>query len=147
MQKRSEMEMLSESPLVLKFGETEYSVKVLSSRKAAAWRQKLSDLTGDMVGKAMAEPPDSDTNGWLRGEVLGSVSLMLTKSPEKLVDMICAYGSELNADEILDNGTDEQILVAFTRIMGVAFPFFSILGTLMEMQKVPSALPGSKFTN
>jgi hypothetical protein len=147
MQKRSEMEMLSESPLKLKFGEKEYTVKVLPSRKAGEWRQKLSDLTGDMVGKAMSEPPESDANGWLRGEVMGSVSLMLTKSPEKLVDMICAYAPEVNADYILDNGTDEQILLAFTSIMRVAFPFFSILGTLMEMQKVPSALPGSKFTN
>jgi hypothetical protein len=77
-----------------------------------------------MVGKAMSEPPESDANGWLRGEVLGSVSLMLTKSPEKLVDMICAYGSEVNADDILDNGTDEQILLAFTRIMRSCVPFF-----------------------
>src|SRR3954470_21320511 len=107
MHKRSEEEMLFQSPIKLRFGGSDYAVVPLPSRKAAAWRQKLNDLTGEMVGKVISEPPESgDIESWVKGEFMGSVTLMLTKSPEKLVDLICAYAVDIPKDDILDQATD-----------------------------------------
>lgn len=126
-------------PIKVKFGEKEYSAGPLTCRKAMAWREKLSALTSDLLGEDISEVNVAALSGHM--------AMMLTRSPEKLIDLICDYGVDITRDEILDSATDEQVLLAFSAIMQSAFPFFSLLGTLMEMQKAPSSLPASKYTN
>jgi hypothetical protein len=70
--------------------------------------------------------------------MLNGLAGALVEFPEKLADLVFAYGTELPKDEILEKATEEQIAAAFSAIMVVAFPFLAQLGLVTQLVRATS---------
>jgi hypothetical protein len=60
-------------------------------------------------------------------------AVSMIKFPEKLMELVMAYGPDLPRDTIESEATDEQIAVAYGRIVAVAFPFLASLATTRKV--------------
>jgi hypothetical protein len=134
MKARTEDDILSRAPVVVKLGGKDYSIPLLAVMAQREWRQRLFAELAPLLeafnfsvdGKSMAT----------------GLTAALLKFPEKLCDMIFAYAPDLPKEEILEKATEEQIASAFSSIMGVAFPFLPQLGMVTQLlRSVPTASP------
>lgn len=134
MKPRTEDEILARSPIKTRLGEKEYDISPLAVMPQREWRKKLfAELAPILAafnfkvdGKSMAE----------------GLTAALLNFPEKLCDLVFAYAPDLPKEEILEKATEEQIAVAFSAIMAVAFPFVPQLGmvtTLLRSANLPQS--------
>lgn len=132
--KRTEEDGLSMQPIRVRFGIKDYDIKCLGINAQRKWRTQLAEQLGPIVESFNQK---ADQNAVMLG-----LAGALQDFPEKLTDLVFAYGSELPKDTIMEEATEEQISVAFSQIMGVAFPFLAQLGlvtTVIRSQRTPSA--------
>lgn len=129
-QQRSEADVLSQAPIPVTLGGVEYGMKPLPIKKNAEWRKALvatlneqgSTMQGEMTG----------LNSFMQGLMVAFFSF-----PEKVLGLVQMYAPKLPWEEILREPdatypgvTDEEIVVAFSRIMVVAYPFTNLLGMM-----------------
>jgi hypothetical protein len=140
MQERTEEEILSRAPIKLTFGGRQYEVAVLPIRKAKLWREKLVESV-----KGIAELLNAKTNGH-DDNFFAGLGAALVNYPEELAKLIFLYGPDLPKEEIMEATTEDQLNLAFSKIMAVAFPYqrqLSEMKFLAEIlgQPLPSATP------
>lgn len=136
---RTEAEMLAHAPIKAQFGGKPYEIQVLTILKARKWREKMFESAKEAIGSLATPAADMET-------VFSGLSTALFQFPEKVAELIFAYDPALPSDEILEIATEEDLSVAFSQIMKVAFPFGPMLkamGTVMQMASSASA----KYTN
>lgn len=127
MEKRSESEILTKSPIKVTLGEKVYEIPVLTVLPTREWRMKLDASLGDIV-RNFQQTAGSDTNAFVTG-----LTGALIHFPEKLSDLLFLYAKDkLPQEEILANGTEEQIAVAFSAVMAVAYPFLPQLAMVRQ---------------
>jgi hypothetical protein len=128
MEKRSESDILAKAPLKVKLGDKEYQIPVLTVLKAREWRVKLNTELGELTS-SFSIVGSADANAMSRG-----LTFALIQFPEKVAELVFAYAGEtLNANEVLDVATEEQLAAAFSAIMGVAFPFLPQLSLVTQV--------------
>jgi hypothetical protein len=135
-EERTEEQILSREPILVFFGGKSYEVPILTILKGRKWREQVISSGQEIAGKLTGE-----TNGRDATFFVGLATVLLG-FPEKLADLVFAYAPGLPKDEILENGTDEEIAIAFSSIMKVAFPFsrqISMMGSILQAGQSLSA--------
>lgn len=136
MKQRSEQDILAKAPVVVRLGDDDYPIKPLPSIPSQQWREKLVGvLHATVMANDKQLPEGVDVSAWLKDQLASSISLTLARSPEKLAQLIFEYAPDLPKDKILENATDEQLNLAFSQIMQIAFPFFQTLAVMTTLLK------------
>lgn len=128
---RSETDKLSMAPLIVKLGTKDYKIELLRTLKQREWRKLLVAELGAILGNFNLNVENAEVNVFKGGLISA-----LVQCPEKLTDLLFAYAPDLSKDEILDDktgATEEQIVLAFSEIMTVAFPFLAVLKMTTEI--------------
>jgi hypothetical protein len=125
--KRSQDQILAQAPIEVTLGEVVYKIKPLRILKSRDWRQSMMTKMGE-VTNTMRGDMGSDA------AFLSGLGYVLLQFPEILADLVFEYAPDLPKDKIMDSetgATEEQIAVAFSKILAVAFPFMGELKTVM----------------
>jgi hypothetical protein len=165
MKARTEDDILSRAPIVVKLGDKDYSIPLLAVMAQREWRKKLF---------AELAPLLEAFNFTVDGKSMASgLTAALLNFPEKLCDLVFLYrqygfalasladvpDEEIHAaflaliakkplaeapdfphSVILAKATEEQIASAFSAVMAVAFPFIPQLGMVTTLlRSVPTA--------
>lgn len=128
---RTEEEILIGAPLKLRFAGNEYDVPVVSRAKARVWREKLI-----ATAKEISE----------LGVSVDGLGTAFTAFPDKQAELVCAYATSVARDEIMENATEEEIVIAFSSISSVSFPFLRQLSMLKAIATA-SLLPSEKSSS
>lgn len=123
---RTEDDILAHTPIKLMLGKKEHPLPPLPLRKGAEWRAKLMKVLNDMAASALSSGMSPD--GFMKGLMVAFFTF-----PEQVLELLIAYSPELLEPErefLMDHATDEEIVVGFSRILTVAFPYFSLLGSM-----------------
>jgi hypothetical protein len=134
MQPRSESDDHAMTPLALRLGQHDYFVPLLTNEQARQWRKQLNDSLGDIV-QNFQPTPGVDTKAFANG-----LTGALIEFPDKLAELVFAYGSNLPQEEIQKSASPKQIAIAFSAMMGEAYPFLpqlalartAVLGSLTQ---------------
>lgn len=116
------------APIKVRFGISDYEIKLLRTNPQREWRKKLVDVYNEIIGNFSLSASNLEV-----GVFKGGLIAALIKSPEKLGDLLFAYDPELPKDKILEESTEEQIVHAFQEVMEVAFPFLAVLKMATEI--------------
>lgn len=138
---RTEDQMIAKSPIVVKLGEKEYTIPVLTILPSREWRVKLNESMASIVDTfQVSETANADM--FSKG-----LTSALIQFPEKMADLVFAYaGVVLPKDEVLAAATEEQMGTAFSRIMEVAYPLVPLAMAMKAAR--PVAPPASaKYSN
>jgi len=134
MKPRTEDDIISRAPLVVRLGASDFNIPLLPVTPQREWRKKLfAELVPIIASFNFQVDGQSMTTG---------LTAALLHFPDKLAELVFAYSPELPQAEILlpANGvTEEQIATAFSAIMGVAFPFLPQLGLVTQMLRTTIA--------
>lgn len=130
---RTEDQIMAHEPIALQFGKKPYKVSPLPILKNKVWRGKMAEELNKLISSTAV--PMGNMNAFM-----GGFMTIFFGFPEVILDLIFAYAPDLPAQEIKINATDEEVVVAFSRILAVAYPFFDLLRAMMELGKAtPSA--------
>jgi hypothetical protein len=121
----------------LVFGGKPYSAVQLPVLKARAWREQLI-----RSARELSESLFRQTNGHDEHFFAGLATVYLG-FPDKLREMIFAYGEELPQEEITAAATDEDLITAFAAIMRVAFPYLHNLSLMVTFDLASKLEEGS----
>jgi hypothetical protein len=134
MKQRTEEEILAKTPVVVRLGDEDYPITPLPAIPSKKWREKLvAVLHSTILANDETIPEGADVSTWLKDKLASSISLTMARSPEKLAELIFEYAPALPKDKILDTATDEQLNLAFSQIMQIAFPFFQTLAVMTTL--------------
>lgn len=117
-------------PKTITFADKSYPIHALSMRQAKAWREKFAEpLIGIITQSTNLLSADLTTDA---ANIIGTLGKALTGAVDRIADAIFAYDVAIAADRewILDNATDEEAISAIITILGVVYPFGSILARL-----------------
>jgi hypothetical protein len=138
---RTEEEKLTQSPLKVTFGNTEYAIKLLPVLKARDWRAKVEQELGPMVANIQ---PMTVAGRF----VIAGLSTAIASFPEKVCDLLFAYAPDLDKQKILNEATEEQIDLAFSRLWEIAFAnFLPQISMAKEMLNPPATSPSASSSN
>ena len=118
---------------------TEYTITEKRSRDNAAWRKSLEGPFQDLAGLLESAPGTDLTDGQSLANLVRSVSGMLLGSIETVTGLLAEYAPDL---PLLD-AYDSEILEAFTEVLGLAYPFGSILAKLRTVGSQVKAIQPS----
>ncbi|HMR01771.1 MAG TPA: hypothetical protein PKA43_00205 [Candidatus Competibacter phosphatis] len=108
-------------------GGQSYPIEELPARKNAAWRKMLATRLQpflELIEQAGAGVQLNTSEDLLR--VVNGVLPSLLQAPEMLFELLAAYAPALT-EEILDAAYDSEIAEAFAAVLGLAFPFGSLV--------------------
>jgi hypothetical protein len=107
------------------FGGQPYAVAQLPVLKARAWREQLIG-SARVLSDSLFRPTNGHDDHFFAG--LGTAYLGF---PDKLLEMIFAYGQDLPKAEITAAATDDELIAAFAAIVRVAFPYLHNLSLMV----------------
>lgn len=125
------------APIEVMFGEKKYEIKPLRILKSVAWRKALIIKMAEVAGQ-LQQITGSDA-AFLKG-----LGYTLIQFPDILCDLVFQYATDLPREEVMheDTGaTEEQMAVAFGKILQVAFPFQGELKTVLMLLRAPANSP------
>lgn len=111
--------------VVITFEGVEHEIRMLRHRENAAWRQKLELPFAGLVDE-MDRLPEVEVNDMKAlGRLVRTMSGTLLRSIDIVADLVVDYAPELKP--VIENAFEDDILDAFVSILGLAYPFGSIL--------------------
>ena len=130
---------------------TEYTITEKRSRDNAAWRKSLEGPFQDLAGLLESAPGTDLTDGQSLAGLVRSVSGMLLGSIETVTGLLAEYDPALP----LEDAYDSEKLEAFSAVLGLAYPFGSLLPRLRALgslarptkQSLPSQPGADGMTN
>ena len=120
LKERTDDDKLSIAPIRVQFGGKPYEIPILKILNARSWREKFIATVAGMVGELGGEVTNIEN-------FLGGFAFAFLRFPEKLADLVFAYDVTLPRAVIETDATEEELALAFSQIMLVAFPFASAL--------------------
>ena len=105
-----------------------YTITEKRSRENAAWRKSLEGPFQDLAGLLESAPGTDLTDGQSLAALVRSVSGMLLGSIEIVAGLLADYAPDLP----LEDAYDSEILEAFGAVLGLAYPFGSLLPRLRQ---------------
>jgi hypothetical protein len=141
--RRSESDILTGAPILVRLGGKEYEIPVLNNRKAAKWREKLFDALGPLVANVDFTGIDLNSNHTkVNEEMARKLSQEMLMFPEKLLELLLDYaGDSLKEADIMSDETkvtDEQIALAFAKVSEVGYPFFFHVWAATQAMATPA---------
>lgn len=112
---RTEEQKLTMAPIEMKFGGEVYKVPPLKMGDAITWRAKLAE----------ALTPIMDNFQQATGKVSDGMAQAVTQFPEVMTKLILDYdlSKVINRERMMSEGTEEQLVAAWSDLMTVAYPF------------------------
>lgn len=114
MKNRTEEQIITQAPITVKLGDQEYQLKPLRLQKQWAWRKQFLDLLDTIFTTKKME--SEDVVAVLKTGVGG----LLRQYPEKVIDLIFSFAPDLPKDKIMEEATEEQLLLCFNEIYALA---------------------------
>ena len=102
----------------------EYTITEKQSRENAAWRKLLEEPFKELAALLESAPGIDIKDGQSLAALVRSTSGMLLGSIDTVRELVVAYAPDLPLDY------DSEIIDVFSAILGLAYPFGSILGKL-----------------
>lgn len=133
MQPRTEDQILSKSPNMVRLGNAEYPFKPLPIIKARAWRQLLVKIMAD-VSNPLATGTPASKNVSMSDGLLAALVVF----PERITELVFEWCPDLPQQTILEEATEDEMSYAFRVIMLMAYPFLAQLVTTMQVTKSQS---------
>jgi hypothetical protein len=127
MKERTEDDVISKAPILVTLGETQYGLKPLPVLKAREWRSKLAQTMQGIVTPMSAEQSPNTIGP--------AMTAALVAFPDKVADLVFAWATDLPVDKVLNEASEEQIAVAYSAIMVMAYPFLMPLILTMKVTK------------
>ncbi len=125
MEKRTEADVVSQAPLMVKLGGVEYGIKPLVIKEARAWRAKCVEILTSLPDHVRANSNEPDEfNAALRG--------LLVSMQDITLDLFFQYAKDLPRETIEASATEGEVAEAFSRVIEVAFP---LAGSLPEIRE------------
>lgn len=112
--------------LELVFGGKPYSLPQLTALKARAWRAQLIESA-----RALSDTLFRTSNGHDENFFSGLATAYLG-FPDKILEMVFAYGKQLPQEEIRSSATDDEIITAFAQVMRAGFPYLHQLSLMVS---------------
>ena len=106
-----------------------YTITEKRSRDNAAWRKQLEGPFQELAGLLESAPGADLTDGQSLATLVRSVSGMLLGSIDTVTGLLAEYDPSLP----LDDAYDSEILEAFTEVLGLAYPFGSLLARVRQL--------------
>jgi hypothetical protein len=111
-----------------------YTITEKRSRDNAAWRKSLEGPFQELAGLLESAPGADLTDGQSLAALVRSVSGMLLGSIETVTGLLAEYAPDLP----LEDAYDSEILEAFGAVLGLAYPFGSLLPRLRALGSLAS---------
>ena len=127
MKERTEEQIFSRMPIQVTLGDAKYDLKPLPIIKAREWRTKLTETMQGIVGTMSADQSPMTMGPALTAALVGF--------PDKVCELVFAWATELPTEKILAEATEEQLAVAFSGVMKMAYPFLAQLAMTMQVTK------------
>jgi len=109
----------------------EYKITELRSRPNAAWRKKLEGPFAELA-QGLTQAPETDlTDMQALGHLVQRASGLLLGSIDLVKQLTIDYAPDLAG--AIDNAYDSEILEVFTGILGLAYPFGSLIGKIRAL--------------
>lgn len=130
-------------------GDQDFTINELPTRKNAAWRARLGEVLGPVVEIIEKTPTIGLPQNW--GDVsenpgnttaligmVRQIADLLVGGLDDVLTLVLEYSPELEkqADWIKDNAYDSEILAAFTKILGLAYPFGAVVNSLRQLETI-----------
>jgi hypothetical protein len=117
--------------LTLTLGSQEYTVPVAPVKRAAIWRRSLQAPLTEILGALTIDLGAGITTTMDLVNLANQLLPLLADVTERLMELLLAYSSELEADRarIEETAIDDEVIEAFLIVVKVAFP----LGRLTEL--------------
>lgn len=134
---RTDDDKLSMNGFEVTLGTEKYRIECLKINPQRAWREKLSVELAPLV---QTFNKTADQKSFVHG-----LAGALIDFPEKLADMVFAYAPNLaeKKEKIFEEATEEQLAIAFSNIMSIAFPYLAQLGLVTQVIRA-SRVPNSQ---
>lgn len=118
---------------IIYLGERRYEVVPLTLGKSQAWRKEFNVPVGELVAAIQQLPEVELTDLAALGQLVSTLQGTLLGSMEMVFDLLCKYSPEVAADKkyILENATDDQVMLAFVEVLKLAFPFGRLAGLIL----------------
>jgi len=128
-EKRLEEQVICQAPITVVLGGDKYDIKPLVIRDSREWKPKVVALMRELPKQLGVTSDDPDAFG-------SALDSILITSPNKVIDLFFEYAKDLNPEEIEGKATDDELAVAFSAIIAVAFPLAkslpNALGTISQ---------------
>lgn len=130
MQARTEEDVIAMRPVQVTLGTKEYPLKPLTIDQADAWRQSLDTEMQEVMREFEGE---SD----LKSAIPASLAGALIRFPKKILQMVFLFSPEIkeHEEEIKAEASEEQVALAFGRMMSLAYPFVAHLGVVTQVMR------------
>jgi hypothetical protein len=112
----------------------QYTITEKRSRDNAKWRQELGGPFAQLVDLLEAGPDVELTDMQSLANVVRSVSGLLLTSIDTVKALLASYAPTLP----LENAYDSEIMAAFTEVLGLAFPFGSLVKKIRGLSGPPT---------
>jgi hypothetical protein len=147
----------------LTIGEKKYTINELPRRQNAAWREQFQEEFVEIAGFVQeiaskkvsnligsnGHAPDGQANEADAGETIAGiveqVAIQVNGSIDRMANLLISYSPEMTADRehVEEKAYDSEILDGFTAVLGLAYPFGSLLS---QLQTLAAAGRSSKRT-
>lgn len=111
--------------------EKQYQITELRSRENAAWRKKLEEPFKGLAQTLEQAPETELTDTQALAGLVRSMSGLLLGSVDLVRDLLISYAPQL--EDALPEAYDSEILDAFTKILGLAYPFGVVIDKLRTL--------------
>lgn len=125
--KRTEEQQIAKTPILVLLGAEQYEIKPLPIIKARQWRTLLNKEMAEITAAMSASESQANL-----GPALTSA---LVAFPEKMADLVFAWEPTFPKDKILEEATEEQLAVAYSACMSLAYPFLAQLQQAVSVTK------------
>lgn len=128
MKSRTDEDVLSLTPIDIKFGDKAFKIKVPSVKQARAWRLSFVTNLKEVAARVDRVPTTL-------AEMTDSLHATYMDLPEQILTQVLAYDEDFDKDFIEDNASEEQVSYAFSVICSFCYPFAQPLATVRQVLK------------
>ena len=116
----------------------EFEIVELRSRANAAWRKSLQGPFDELAQTLEGAPEIDLTDGAGIADLIQKASGLAIGSVDILVRLLLEYAPQL--EEAAAEAYDSELIGAFVAVLGLAFPFGSVISKIQTT--LPAASPG-----
>ncbi|MCB8942541.1 MAG: hypothetical protein H6658_02075 [Ardenticatenaceae bacterium] len=119
----------------LTIGEKTYTVNELPRKKNAAWREAFQNEFVEIASFIQGLAGIEVSSGEVIANIVEQVAVQVNGAIDRMADLLISYSPEMTADRsyIDENAYDSQILDGFTAVLGLAYPFGSLMKQLQTL--------------
>jgi len=108
-----------------------YTIQEKRSRENREWRALLEGHFSELAA-VLEDAPDVDvTDGQALARLVRNASGKLLRSVDILGELLVAYAPQVQ--DVVGEAYDSEILEAFTAVLGLAYPFGSVIGRIRQI--------------